>query len=324
MTRFVVLGAGAIGGVAGSRIFRLGHDVLLLARGAHYETIRDRGLTVNSPEASWTLRIPVVDRIAGISWTPHDIVLLATKSQDTTTILAEMAAAAPAEIPIVCLQNAVANERMALRRFPNVYGVFVWCPSDHLEPGVVESWSTSKTGILDIGRYPTGVDETAERVASVFRDATFYSKARPDIMRWKYRKLLTNLGNAIEALCGPGAVRSPLVERTRVEGVSCLEAAGIPFVQEDEEDVKREKTFRYGTIDGRKRTGGSTWQSLRRQKGSVETDYLNGEIALLGRLHGVATPVNSLLQRLSQQAAREGLAPASFTVEQIEALLDRS
>ena len=42
----------------------------------------------------------------------------------------------------------------------------------------------------------------------------------------------------------------------------------------------------------------ATWQSLARGHGALETDYLNGEIALLGRLHGVATPVNQAMLAL--------------------------
>lgn len=59
----------------------------------------------------------------------------------------------------------------------------------------------------------------------------------------------------------------------------------------------------------------SSWQSLARQSRSIETDYLNGEIVLLGRLHGVPTPVNDLLQRTARVAAREGISPGSMTVE---------
>ena len=57
-------------------------------------------------------------------------------------------------------------------------------------------------------------------------------------------------------------------------------------------------------IDGRERAGSSTWQSLARGAGAIETDYLNGEIALLGRLHGVATPVNGALCELADRVAR--------------------
>jgi 2-dehydropantoate 2-reductase len=65
-------------------------------------------------------------------------------------------------------------------------------------------------------------------------------------------------------------------------------------------------------IDGERRGGGSTWQSLARGLGSTEADFLNGEIVLLGRLHGVATPVNGLLQRLAGAAAREGRRPGTL------------
>jgi 2-dehydropantoate 2-reductase len=48
---------------------------------------------------------------------------------------------------------------------------------------------------------------------------------------------------------------------------------------------------------------------------------LNGEVVLLGRLHGVATPVNELLQRTANHLARVGAPPASVAVEELEAQL---
>ena len=47
--RFVIFGAGAIGGVVGARLHQSGYDVALIARGAHYEAIRERGLTLETP-----------------------------------------------------------------------------------------------------------------------------------------------------------------------------------------------------------------------------------------------------------------------------------
>jgi 2-dehydropantoate 2-reductase len=67
--------------------------------------------------------------------------------------------------------------------------------------------------------------------------------------------------------------------------------------------------------------GSSSWQSLYRGTGSVETDYLNGEIVLLGRLHGVPTPVNELLRRRSNDLARTGGAPASLRAADLHAAL---
>ena len=52
--------------------------------------------------------------------------------------------------------------------------------------------------------------------------------------------------------------------------------------------MRRGDLLRLGPVGGRERGGGSSWQSLARGSGTIEADYLNGEIVLLGRLHGFA------------------------------------
>jgi 2-dehydropantoate 2-reductase len=319
--RFVVYGAGAIGGVVGARLAQHGHDVVLIARGAHFEAIRSHGLRFETPDECLTLQIPVVDSPARIAWTSRDVVLLAVKSQDTTSALDQLAAAAPPSVPLACVQNGVANERMALRRFANVYGVFVYSPTVYLAPGTVQNWYVGQSGILDIGRYPSGSDATADLVAAAFRDATFFSKSRPDVMRWKYRKLLMNLANAVEALCGSASRGNIVVSRAVDEGEACLKAAGIDVVGRNEPDTERERQLTMGSVGGLDRPGGSSWQSLARHALTIEADYLNGEIVLLGHLHGIPTPVNELLQQLANRAAREGKPPGSLTLDELEALV---
>ena len=94
----------------------------------------------------------------------------------------------------MCLQNGVDNERVALRSFDDVYGVCVMLPAAHLEPGIVTAHASPVAGILDIGRYPNGIDDRAAEIAAALTGATFISEPRADIMRWKYRKLVMNLG----------------------------------------------------------------------------------------------------------------------------------
>lgn len=315
--RFVVFGAGGVGGVVGGRLAQHGHSVALIARGKHYDAIRMNGLRLESPDDAVRLDLPIFDHPAHITWTKDDIVLLAMKTQDTFAALNDLAAVVQPGTPIICMQNGVANERMALRRFANAYGVCVFCATGHLVPGVVQAWSVPMTGILDIGRYPSGADGLTEEVAAAFRASTFHADVRPDIMRWKYRKLLMNLGNAVEALCGSAGRGSGLVEQARREGVQCLNAAGIQFASDDEEPARRERQLGLRPIDGQKRPGGSSWQSLERGMRSIEADYLNGEIVLLGRMHGVPTPVNELLQRLANRMAREGAPPGSMSIDEI-------
>jgi 2-dehydropantoate 2-reductase len=316
--RFVVYGAGAIGGAIGGRLFQAGHDVTLVGRGDHLRALRDDGLTLASPEGSAVLRVPTAGHPAEAELRDGDVVILAMKGQDTSAAVAALSRHAPPGISVVCAQNGVENERVAARLFPRVYGMAVMLPATHLEPGVVVAHLAPTTGLLDLGLYPAGVDAVAEEIATALSGATFGSQARPDIMRWKYRKLILNLGNAVEAVCGSEAARStPLARMARAEGEACLRAAGIDAVSIEDDRARRGDLFELRPVPGHERRGGSSWQSLARGLGSVETDYLTGEIVLLGRLHGVPTPVNDLLQRLANQMAAEGRQPGSVAADEV-------
>jgi 2-dehydropantoate 2-reductase len=69
------------------------------------------------------------------------------------------------------------------------------------------------------------------------------------------------------------------------------------------------------------RVGGSTNQSLLRGAARLETDYLNGEIALLGRLHGVETPLNAGLCRVAEHLAHTRAQPGDISLPELEAML---
>ena len=319
--RFIVFGAGAVGGVIGGRLAQHGNNVVLIGRPDQCSAVTQRGLTIESPDSTSTISVKIVESPKDVQWTSGDVVFLTMKTQDTLAALQDLAAVAPPDLPIVCVQNAVENERLAQRWFQRVYGICVMCPTEFLVSGVVRAWSSPVTGILDIGRYPSGKDEVTHSIASILRTSAFHSEPREDIMRWKYGKLLMNLGNAAEALCGPAARSSPITAMARQEGIACFRAAGIDYVGDDEEKERRGNLLQLGSIAGQRRSGGSSWQSLQRRTGTIEADYLNGEIVLLGKLHGVRTPANALLQRLAREAARAGRPPGSMTIEDVASRL---
>ncbi len=321
--RFVIYGAGAVGGVVGAQLHRAGYEVTLVARGEHFAAIRDRGLVFASPAEQIRLEIPVVDDIAAVGFTDDTVVLLTVKTQDSASCASALRRVADPETPVVCVQNGVESERILLRHFANVYGVPVMCPCLFLEPGAVRAYAAPVTGILDLGRYPSGTDDIAAAIAGAFNAATFVSEPRPDIMRWKYRKLVRNLRNGIEAVCGREASRGPIAAMTTAEAEHVLSVAGIDVAPLEEDEERRGSILQTGPVGGSTRPGGSVWQSLTRGIGTVETDYLSGHIALLGRLHGVPTPVNSLLQQLAAEMATSGSAPASISEAEFMALLDR-
>ena len=319
--RFVVVGAGAIGGAVGGRLFQEGYEVTLVARGEHGQAL-ESGLVLESPTETVTLPIPAVADPGQLPWgeqAEDAVVLLAVKGQHTDHALNQLAVVPPST-PVVCMQNGVENERRVLRHFANTYAMCVMCPASQLRPGVVQVHSTPVSGMLDLGRYPAGLDERARAIAETIAATSFQSIARPDIMRWKYRKLLMNLANAVEALCGSDGRFSPLAKAAQREGTDVLAAAGIDVATPEEDRERRADFLRLDRTSSGEWQGGSSWQSLARGAGSIEAEFLNGEIVLLGHLHGVPTPVNALLQRVAVRAAADGASPGSWTVADLSRL----
>ena len=319
--RYVVYGAGAIGGGIGARLFAAGCDVTLIARGAHLERVRAAGLRERTPAGEVMRPVPVVGHPRELAFADDDIVLLAMKAQDTAAALVDLRAAAGDGVAVVCAQNGVDNERMAARLFAHVYGVLVYMPATFLEPGVIVLHGAAAPGLLDIGRYPRGVDALADRVAADLTTAGFVSRVSDDVMRLKYGKLLGNLGNAARALCAPGPETDALVRAMAVEARACFAAAAIAWATEDEMAAIA-AAVPSADVPGAPRAGSSSWQSLARGTGSIESDFLNGEIALLGRLHGVPTPVNAAVQRLAAEAASAGAPPESIPAASVLAAVD--
>jgi 2-dehydropantoate 2-reductase len=324
--RFVVYGLGAIGGVVAGHLARAGADVAGIARGAHLAKIRADGLRLVTPAGEDTVRFAVADDPAGLDPPvgADDVVLLAVKSQDTAGTLAALTAAAPAPAArpaVACFQNGVANEAVAAETFGRVYGAVVMCPSSHLEPGVVVAHAGPVPGLFDVGRYPEGIDDVAEALVAGLNQAGFDARVVPDVMCWKYRKLLLNVGNAVEALTGADARDDRLAALARREAEACLRAAGIAYASEAEDQARRVRLVIPET--GPEHRGSSTWQSLARGTGSAEADWLNGEIVRIGRRAGVPTPVNAVLVELVDDLAARGGAPGSVPEEEIVARLRR-
>ncbi|MFJ4655891.1 ketopantoate reductase family protein [Nocardia sp. NPDC088792] len=328
--RYIIIGAGAVGGAVGGLLARSGNDVVLVARGAHLAALRETGLRLITPTGTETLQVPAVAGPAELGeLRADDLLVLAVKSQDTLAALAQWGNAPVAgggiaadRLALVCAQNGVENERVAQRVFRTVYGMCVWLPATHVEPGIVVSHTAPLSGMLTLGRYPHGSDSTVREFGKHLSDSNFDAPVVDDVMRWKYGKLLNNLGNALMAVLDTTTESAAdLWQACRAEGEAVLDKAGIAYNTEDERAAIQGDRMTVQPIEGVSRIGGSTWQSLARETGSVEADYLNGEIALLGRLHGVPTPVNDLLQRLVNEYARERRRPSDLAPSRLRAML---
>ena len=336
MPRYIILGAGAVGGALGGRLGLAGRDVVLVARGNHLAALREHGLRLRTPDEDVTHPVLGIGGPQEIGLSGDDILILATKTHQANEALVTWADApvyqnarpigtAGERLPIFIALNGVAAEAMAHRYFRRVYGICVWMPVVHLRPGEVIIRSTPQSGMLHIGRVPANDhDQTLQQVATDLVAANFDVPLPEDVMPWKYRKLISNIGNVFQALVARSGDWRPLVADAEAEARRVLDAAGIAYIGEEEEAAARAAGFTLKPVAGVDEfVGGSTWQSLQRGTGNIETDYLNGEIVMIAHRIGMEAPINEQLAILARRAATNGAKPGDINVDQLTVLLQQ-
>ena len=319
--RYVVYGAGGVGGVIGARLFQAGFEVTLIARGEHARAIRTQGLHFVAPQEDVTLPMDVVEHPREASIDVGTIVLLCMKSQHTFAALEDLSRSAPAETPVACVQNGVANEPLALRFFRHTYATLVNLPAMFLNPGEVVCHAQGRSGILDSGCFPHGVDAIVQQLTADLTTAGFSARPQQRVMRQKYAKLLMNLYNILQAGVRDYENAGELRRLIREEALACYAAAGIDCASKAEVQARQQDVYRLASIAGYERTAGSSWQSLQRGTGDIETEYLNGEICWLGRMYNVPTPANDACVALGRELISAGAGPGLVNAAELQARL---
>lgn len=324
MTRYIIIGAGAVGASLAAEFERSGIPYALVGRGQQVAHIKAHGLTYRRPTETRTVQLNIYDAASPPTLAPDDILLLTVKSQDVEATTEFWAAQTvegggfAADLPLVTFQNGLAAEDIALRRFARVYAASILIPARFTVTGEVVVGSEPQLGIVFIGRYPQGLDETARTVAADLTTANYLVEARADIRRWKAAKLEHNVTNVVELFAGEAEARSKVAQALAGEAKLVLRAAGYDPAAPAERTIDI-SAWRIVEGSGIERGQQSTWQSFTRGASS-EVDYLNGEIVKLGRLHGVETPLNAAFQRAAAHLARDGGKPGTRPIADIVAI----
>ncbi len=298
-----------------------GIDYLLVARGAQLARLRDRGLDYERPEGRRTVHLAVTDA-ENAQLRPDDLLVLAVKTQDVeaaTAFWADQPVAGGgvgADLPILTLQNGLEAERIAARRFARVYSASVGVPAVYVETGKVSVLSGPEVALVLVGRFPAGRDATTARIVADLTRANSLAEEREDIGRWKAAKLLHNVKNVVELFAGDPDALADAGRRLSAEAETVLRAAGLDPARPEE---RRVDISHWRVLIGETRPGGqSTWQSFVRGARS-EVDYLNGEIARLALIHGLAAPWSRAAQRLAAELARSGGKPGDLPIARLTA-----
>jgi 2-dehydropantoate 2-reductase len=336
----VIIGAGAIGGTLGALLARAGAATLLVARGRHAEVLAIAGMTLRTADGTFHTPVPAASGPEHVRLTDRDVLVFATKTQQLDAALQEwvdqpvfgpngpndLVGTAGECLPAMTALNGVAAEEKALRYFRRVFGICVWLPAVHLEPGevIVRSWPVA--GQFHIARWPASIStqddaDLLSGLAETWTAAGIRVRTPDDVAPWKYNKLLSNLGNAVGALAAEAADTSAVVAALRSEGENVLRQAGIEWVSFEASTAARADGPTVRAVPGRN-TGASnsTWQSLSRNTGNVETDFFNGEIVRIAHRHGITAPLNAAVACAARSAVRNGVGPSRYSAAELAQL----
>jgi 2-dehydropantoate 2-reductase len=308
--RFAILGSGAVGGYYGAKLWKGGHDVTFIARGAHLEAIRERGLEIRSPLGNFVARAAAEEQTPRVGHV--DCVILATKSYDNGSALPKLAPLIGPRSAVLTLQNGVdsVDECAAAVGEQAVLGGAAYVATAVEAPGLIVQTGTH--GRIVFGEIFGAAAAVSPRVAAI-RDA------------------LAGAGIEVEAAAD---ARVPLWEKfiylspfAAFTGAARLPIGGIwtfPQVRDTFYDACRE-VERVARAEGvavspdmmpklegyMKALPPSTRSSLLidlQQGKRIEVEALQGSVVRRGKKTGVPTPIHAALYSVLKAYEQGGVS----------------
>jgi 2-dehydropantoate 2-reductase len=288
--KVAVMGAGAVGCYFGGMLARAGHDVVLIARAQHVETMRRDGLRMQTRQ--FDERVGVRASADASAAADADLVLFAVKSNDTESAGAQLKPHLSPDALVLCLQNGVDNAERLRTVLPpaQVAAAVVYVATEMAGPGHVKHHGRGEL-VIEPAR---GSEEAAQALAA----AGVPTEVSANVRGALWAKLIINCAyNAISAIA-----QRPYGENVKSEGIW---DAMHDVVDECVAVAKAETVVLPGEmhaivhklVETMPTQMSSTAQDLARGKRS-EIDYLNGFIVRRGEALGIPTPCNNVLWAL--------------------------
>jgi 2-dehydropantoate 2-reductase len=293
--RFVVMGAGGVGGYFGARLAAAGSDVTFIARGAHLEAMRKNGLRLDSELGPLHLeRVAALESAAAIDGA--DAVLFAVKLHDTENAARMVRDLAAGGAAIFTFQNGVESaERIARIVGPqNVVSGVARIGSHIAAPGVIAQ--TGRFASLEIAE-PDGTQSKRTRAFwAACRAAGIDCQLSADIQRaiWMKFAMLAPLAGMTALTRGPlGPIRATPGSRALLEAaVRETIAVGAARTRAlGEKDVAEVMALVDSLPAG---IMASMAHDLLAGK-PIELEGLSGAVVRLGAAHGVAVPTHTFI-----------------------------
>ncbi|MCG8050430.1 MAG: 2-dehydropantoate 2-reductase [Candidatus Thiodiazotropha endolucinida] len=305
--RFLILGAGGIGGYYGARLQSAGHQVLYIARGEHLKALQNSGLTVHHPEFNFEEKVDAIDQQSLLDRyraEEFDLLILTIKAGATESVMQDLLSwLSGAATPVLSLQNGVDNEIAIAAHIGSertIGGLAIRIGGHIIRPGVIEATGVAQVvmGAWKCAKDHPEIQRDLKSVADCFNRAGIPTTLSEAIQKALWRKLLINNGvNPLSALTGLDTrtlTADPVLTRTvyqLMEEVALAAEADGVALQRSDIDEMYQLICQFDAI--------KTSMLVDREKGRpLELDAITGVVVERCGRQGKEAPISALIQAL--------------------------
>lgn len=292
--RIAVMGAGSIGGYFGGMLARFGHDVTLIARGKHLETIRKDGLKILNDDGHFLVKCDATDDPTSIGVV--DLVLLTVKTYQNDMAIPPLRSLIDSSTSILCLQNGMDSYQSITRllQIQDPLPGAAYIEASVQSPGIIRQSGTVVKIVF--GELNGTLSSRGTEIQKVLSDSGIDTQFTTDILKTLWTKFLF-ISTMAGITCLTRKTLAQLVPKEDwpniiIDCMKEIEAVGRGNNINLENDVVK-TTMDYIT------------ESLENMQASMHTDLmagrpleldaLNGAVVRAGKLADIPTPINSLI-----------------------------
>jgi 2-dehydropantoate 2-reductase len=299
--RFAILGSGAVGGYFGAKLARSGQDVTFIARGAHLDAIRARGLQIKSAKlGDFTVESAAESDTSKVG--PVDVVIVAVKAYDNATALPMLTPMIGNDTVVLTLQNGVdsADEVAAIVGQHHVLGGTTYVATALEGPGLIVQTGVHRSIIFgevfgDGSRISPRVQAIADVLAAADIQTTPVADGRVPIWdKFVYLAAFSGFTGASRLAIGH-IWKYPHVQEMFY--ATCREVAAIARAEGVTISANRFDTLEEYMTNIPPSTRSSLLIDLEQGK-RIEVEALQGAAVRRARQHGVPVPILSTLYAL--------------------------
>jgi 2-dehydropantoate 2-reductase len=299
--RFAILGSGAVGGYFGAKLAKSGQPVTFIARGAHLEAIRSKGLQIRSAKlGDFVVNAPAESDTAKVG--PVDVVIVAVKAYDNAAALPMLTPMIDDATVVLTLQNGVdsVDQIAEIVGVDNVLGGATYVATALEAPGVIVQTGVHRSILFgevygDRDHISPRVQAIADVMAAADIQVTPVADARVPIWdKFVYLAAFAGFTGASRPAIGP-IWKYPHVQDMFY--AACREVAAIARAEGVAISPNRFETLKEYMDNIPAATRSSLLIDLQQGK-RIEVEALQGAAVRLAKKHGVPAPILSTLYAL--------------------------